>query len=186
MNNISLHNSTTSSLSTHPLMGTYDVLRTFVVVVVQSVSHVWLFMTPWAAGCQASLTSPSPRTCSKSCPLSQWCHPTIFSSSIPFSSCLESFPASGSFPISWLFAPSGQSIRASASGLSMTIQGWLPLGLIGLISLQSKEISRVFSNTTVQSINSLALSLLYGPILTSIHDYWKTHCFDYTDRGPQT
>ena len=95
---------------------------------------------------------PSPRPCSNSCPLSQWCHPKISSSVAPFSSCLQSFPASGSFLKSWLFTIGGQSIgaSASASGLLMNIQGWFPLGLTGLISLQFKGLSRVFSNTTVR------------------------------------
>ena len=96
--------------------------------------------------------SPSPRACSNSCLLSQGCHPTISSSVLPFSSCLQSFPASGSFPLSWLFPLGGQSIRVSASASvpSMNIQDWFPLGLSGLISLPSKGLSRVFSNTTVQ------------------------------------
>ena len=94
--------------------------------------------------------SPSLRACSNSCPLNQWCHPMISSSVIPFSSCLQSFPASGSFPMSWLFASGGRSIRASASVLPVKIQGWFPLGLTGLISLLSKGLSRVFSNTMVQ------------------------------------
>ena len=81
--------------------------------------------------------------------ISRWCHPTISSSVVPFSSCLQSFPASGSFPMSWLFTSGGQSIGASASVLPMNIQGWFPLGLTGLISLLSKGCSRVFSNTTV-------------------------------------
>ena len=96
--------------------------------------------------------SPSPRACSNSCPSHQWCHPTISSSVIPFSSCLQYFWASGSFPMSRLFTSGGQSIGASvsASVLPMNIQGWFPLGLTNLISLQSKGLSRVFSNTTVQ------------------------------------
>ena len=87
--------------------------------------------------------------CSNSSPLSQWHHPTISSSFIPFSFCLQSFPASGSFPMSQFFASGGQSIGASASAsvLPMDIQGWFPFGLAGLISLQSKGLSRVFSNT---------------------------------------
>ena len=91
-----------------------------------------------------------PRACSNSCPLSRWCHPTISSSIIPFSFCLQSFPASGSFPMSQLFASGSQTIGASASVLPMTIQGWFPLGWTGLISLLSKRLSRVFSNTTVR------------------------------------
>ena len=96
--------------------------------------------------------SPSPRTCSNSCALSQWCLPTISFSVFPFSSCLQSFPASGSFPMSRLFASGGQRIGASASAsvLPMNMQGWFSLGLTGLISLQSKGLSRVFSNNTVQ------------------------------------
>ena len=96
--------------------------------------------------------SPTPRACSNSCPLSRWCHSTISSSVIPFSSCLQSFPASGSFLMSQLCPSGGQSngVSASASVLPMNIQDWFPLGLTGLISLQSKGLSRVFSNTTVQ------------------------------------
>ena len=96
--------------------------------------------------------SPTPGTCSNSCPSSQWCHPTISSSVVPFSSCLQSFPASGSFPMSQFFASGGQStaVSASASVLPVNIQDWFPLGLIGLISLLSKGVWRVFSNTTVQ------------------------------------
>ena len=96
--------------------------------------------------------SPTPGVYSKSCPSSRWCHPAISSSVIPFSSCPQSFPASGSFPISQLFAWGGQStgVSASASVLSMNTQDWSPLGWTGWISLQSKGLSRVFSNTTVQ------------------------------------
>ena len=96
--------------------------------------------------------SPMPGVCSNSCPLSWWCHPTISSSVVPFSSSLQSFPASGSFQMSQLFTSDGQNIRVSAStsALPMNIQDWFPLGLTGLISLQSKGLSRVFSNSTVQ------------------------------------
>ena len=97
--------------------------------------------------------SPSPGVCSNSCPLSQWCHPTISSSVAPFSSCPQSFPASGSFPVSRLFASGGQSIGASASVLPRNIQGWFPLGLTGWISLQTKGLSRVFSSTW-QTVNN--------------------------------
>ena len=93
--------------------------------------------------------SLSPEACSSSCPLSWWCYPTILSSLVPFSSCLQSFSASGSFLMNWLFISGGQSIGDSASVLPMNIQDWFPLGLSGLISLQSKGLSRVFSNTTV-------------------------------------
>ena len=127
--------------------------------------------------------SPTPRGHPKPCPLSQWCLPTISSSVVRFS-CPQSFPVSGSFPMSQFFASGGQSIgiSASASVLPMSIQGWFPLGLTGLISLLSKELSRVFSNTTVQKYQFLpALSLLYGSTLTSVHDYWKNHSFDYME-----
>ena len=117
-----------------------------------SLSHVWLFVTHGLQ--QARLPCPStvPDGYSNSCPSSQWCHSIISSSVIPFSSWLQSFPASGSFPMSQFFASCGQSIGASASAsvLPMNIQGWFPLGLTGLISLLSKGLSRVFSNTTVQ------------------------------------
>ena len=95
--------------------------------------------------------SPTPGACSNSCPLSWWCHPTISSSIVPFSSCLQSFPASGSFPMSQFFSSGSQSIgvSASASVLPMNIQDWFPLGLTGLIFLQSKGLSSI-SNTTVQ------------------------------------
>ena len=88
--------------------------------------------------------------CTDSCPLSQWCHPTISSSVAFFSSCPQGFPASGSFPISWFFASGGQIIGASASVLPMNIQGWFTLGVTGLISWLSKGLSRVFSSITIQ------------------------------------
>ena len=127
--------------------------------------------------------SPTPGACSNSCPSSQWYHPTISSSVIPFSSCLQSLPASGSFLMSQLFASGDQNIgvSASASVLPMSIQHWFPLWWTGLISLKSMGLSIIFSNTTVQSINSSALSLLYGLTLTTIHDYWKNHSFDHMD-----
>ena len=96
--------------------------------------------------------SPTLGACSNSCPSSQWCHPTILSSVVPFSSCLQSFPASGSFPMSLFFTSGGQSIKVSASApvIPMNIQDWFPLGWTGWISLQSKGLSRIFSNTSVQ------------------------------------
>ena len=100
-----------------------------------------------------SCLSPSPGVCSDASPLSQWCHPTISSSVIPFSSCPQSFPASGSFPMSQSFASGGQNIGASAlaSVLPMNIQGWFPLQLTGLISLLSKALSSVFSSTRTKA-----------------------------------
>ena len=124
--------------------------------------------------------SPTPRAYSNSCPFSQWCHLTILSSVVLFSS-LQSVPAS--FLMSQLVTSGVQSIGASASAsvLPVNIQDWFPLGLTCLISLQSKGLSRVFSNTKFKSINCLALSLLHSPTLTSIHDYWKNHSFDYME-----
>ena len=103
--------------------------------------------------------SPCSAACSNSCPLSQWCFPTISSYVIPFSSCVQPFPTSGSFPMNWLFASGSQSIRASASVLPMNIQGWFPLGLTGLISLLSKGLSRVFSSTTIQKHQFFSVQL---------------------------
>ena len=126
----------------------------------------------WPHGLQhARLPCPllSSKVCSNSCPLDCWCHPTTSSSVVPFSSCLQSFPTSGSFLMSWLFTSGGQNIGASASAsvLPMNIQDWFPLGWTGWISLQSKGLSRAFSYTTVQSINSSVLSFLYSPALTT-------------------
>ena len=119
---------------------------------VQLLCRVRLFETPWTEAHQASLSITNSRSMLNSCPLSRWCHPTISSSDVPFSSCLQSFPASGSFPKSQFFASSGQSIGVSAlaSVLSMNIQDLFPLGWTGWISLQSKGLSRVFSKTIVQ------------------------------------
>ena len=124
--------------------------------------------------------SPTPRVHLNPYSLSRWRHPTISSSVVPFSSCPQSFPASGSFQMSQLFAWGGQSIGvlASTSVLPMNTQVWSPLGCTGWISLQSKRLSRVFPNTTVQSINSSVLRFLYSPTLTSIHNYWENHSFD--------
>ena len=135
-----------------------------VCLVVQSLSCVKLFPTPWIAHARFPCPSTSPKICSQTCPLSQWCHPIIWS-------------------MSWLFPLDSQStgVSASASALPMNIQSWFPLGLTGLISLLSTGLSRAFFNTTIWSISSLMLSLLYGPTFTAIRDYWKNHSFDYTD-----
>ena len=113
-------------------------------------SHVQLFAALWTAACRLPCPLLSPGVCSKSCPLSQWCHSTISSTVALFSSCPQFFPASGSFAMSQLFTSGGQSAgtSASASGLPINIQGWFPLGLTDLIS-QSKGLSRVFSSTTI-------------------------------------
>ena len=122
----------------------------------------------------------TPVPCSNSCPSSQWCHPTISYSVTPFSSCLQSFPASGSFQMSQFFTSGGQSIEASASTsvFPMNIQNWFPLGLTILVSLQSKGLSEPFPTPLFKGINSSVLSFLYGPPFTPIHDYWKNHSFD--------
>ena len=113
--------------------------------------------------------SPTPGVYSNPCPSSQWCHPAISSSVVPFSSCPQSLPASGSFSMSYFFMSGGQSIgvSASASVLPMNAQGWSPLGWTGWISLQSKELSRVFSNTTVQKDQLYYLPL--KPILPLLY-----------------
>ena len=136
--------------------------------------------TPWTAASQASLSftiSPEVVHC-------QWCCPTISSSAIPFSSCPQFFPAWGSFPMNRLFTSGGQSIGASASAsvLPKNIRSWFSLGLTGLIFLQSKGLSRVFSSTTVQKHHFFgAQPFLLSSSLTSVHDYWKNHSFDYKD-----
>ena len=118
-------------------------------------SHSFVSNSLWPHGPQNTrppCLSSIPGVYPNSCPLSWWCHPTISTSVIPFSSCLQSFPASGSFPMSQLFVSGGQSIGVSVSTsvLPMNTQDWSPLGWTGWISLQSKGLSRVFSNTTVQ------------------------------------
>ena len=133
----------------------------------------------WPHGPQhARLPCPSPTlgTCSNSCPLSWWCHPTISSSAIPFSSCLQSFSASGSFPVSQFFISDGQSIGvlASTSVLPMNVQDWFPLGWTGWISLQSKGFSRVLQHHS-SKVSILLHSAFFTVQLTSIHDYWKNH-----------
>ena len=123
--------------------------------------------------------SPTPRVHSNSRPSSWWCHPAISSSVVPFSSCPQPLPASGSFPMSQLFTWGGQSIGVSAlaSVLPMNIQEWFPLGLVG--SPCSPWDSQESSPTPqFKSINSLALSFLHSPTLTSIHDHWKNHSLD--------
>ena len=119
---------------------------------VQLLGRVRLFVTPWTAARQASLSITNSGVHPNPCPLSRWCHPAISSSIVPFSSCPQSFPASGSFQMSQLFASGGQSIGVSASTsvLPMNTQGWSPSEWTGWISLQSKGLTRVFSNTTVQ------------------------------------
>ena len=146
-------------------------------VVVQSLTHIQLSATPWTAAGQAPLSSIIFWTLLKSMSTSLVTlsnHPTL---------CRPFLLLPLSFPMSQLFTSSGQSIGASASAtiLPMSIQGLFPLGLMGLISLQSKGLSRIFSSTTIQKYRFLVLSLLYGPTLTSEYDYWKNHSFNCRD-----
>ena len=139
----------------------------------------------WPHGLQhTSLPCPSlsPEICSNSCALTQWCHPSFSSAVIPISSCPQSFPASGSFPMIQLFDQvASQSIRAWAlvSVLPMKIWSWFPLGLTGLISLLSKGLSSVFFNSTVQKHQFFSTQPSLWSTLTSVHDYWRNHSFDY-------
>ena len=139
----------------------------------------------WLQHARLPCPSPTPWVHPNLCPLCQWCHPTISSSVVPFSSCPQSLPASGSFQMSQLFASGGQSIGASASAsvLPMNIQDWFPVVLAGLISLQSKGLSRVFSNTTVQMhqffgaqlLKSLMRWMKLEPIIQSIVSQKEKH-----------
>ena len=134
---------------------------------------------PWTAACQFPCPSPTPGACSNSWPSSWWCHPIISSSVVLFSSCFQSFPASGSFPMSQFFISGGQSIgvSASASVLPMNIRDW-SLGWTGWVSLQLKGLSRVFSNTTVKKHQFFSTQLSLWSTLTSIYDHWKNDSFD--------
>ena len=150
-----------------------------VVSSVQSHSHAQLFVTNGLQNARFPCPSPTPKaysnSCVSGCDAIQSSHP--LSSPPPTS---QSFPASGSFQMSQFYTSGGQSIGASdsASVLPMNIQDWFPLGWTGWISLQSKGLSRVFSNTTVQKQQFSVLSFCYSPTLTSIHDYWKNCSFD--------
>ena len=142
-------------------------------IVVHLLSHVWLFATPWTAAHQASL---SPGVCSNSCPLSWWCHPTI-SSSVTLFSCLQSFQASRVFASELAHHIKWPTSEASTSAsVLMNFKGWFPLGFTGLI-LPSRDSQESSPAQQMESISSSAFSLLYGPTLTSVHDYWKIHDF---------
>ena len=123
--------------------------------------------------------SPTPWVYPNSCPLSRWCHPTISSSVVPFSSCPQCFPASESFPMSQLFTSGGQNIGVSASTsvLPTNTRDRPPLEWTGWISLQSRDSQESSPTSQLKSINSSALSILYSSTLTSIHDYWKLLLF---------
>ena len=145
---------------------------------VQSLHRVRLFVTPWTASRQASLSVTNPWSLLKLMSMSWWCHLTISSSVVPFSSCLQSFPASESFPMSQFFASCGQSIGASASVLPMNIQDQSPLGFTGLIPLQSKGLSSVFSSTILRRQFFGTQPFFYHPALTFVCDCWINHSFD--------
>ena len=135
--------------------------------------------------CSMWLLCPSlyPWVCSESCPLSQWYYLTISSSAALFSFCHQSFPASGSFPVIQLFSSCSQSIGVSAwtSVLLMNFQGWFPLDWLVWFPCSPRDSQESSLAPQFKSINSSAFSLLYGPALTSIPDYWKNHSFDYMD-----
>ena len=156
----------------------YTVICRVAFVVVQSLSRERLFVTTWMQ--QARLTCPSlsPRAYSNSCPLNQWCYHSIASFVAQFS-CPQYFPTSKSFPVNQFFTSGGQSIGASASPLVLpvNIQGQIPLGLTGFISVLSMGLSRVFSSTAVQK-HQFFSAQLYDPTLMSIHEYWESHSFD--------
>ena len=146
-------------------------------------SHSVVFESLQPHGLQYSrypCPSPTPGACSNSCPTSLWCYPTTSSSVISFSSCPQSFPASGSFPMSQVFPSGGQNIGvlASVSVPPVNIQGWFPLGWTGWISCSPRDSQESSPTPQFKSINSLALSFLYSPTLTSMHDYWKNHSLD--------
>ena len=145
---------------------------------VSSVTHSCLTLQPHGLQhTRLSCPSPTPRAYSNSCPACRWCHPTISSSVVPFSSCLQSFPASGSFPMSQFFTSDGQNIGVSASTsvLPMNIQDWSPLGWTSWISLQSKGLSRVFFNTTVQKHQFFSTQLSsQSSSHIHTHTFWPT------------
>ena len=134
-------------------------------------SHVWLLVTPWPPW-----RSPTPGVYSNSSPLTWWWHPTISSSVIPFSSCLQTFPASGSFSMSQFFTSGGQNtgVSASASVLPMNIQDLFPLAVTGWSLCSPRDSQKSYPTTHFKSINSSVYSFLYSPTLTSIRDYGKT------------
>ena len=154
----------------------------------QSLSRVGLFATPWKdAASQASLSFTVSWSLLKLMSVESMTPSNhISSSAVLFSSYLQSFPASGSLLMSQLFASGGQSIGTSASVLSMYIQGLFPLGLAGLISLLFKGLSRVFFSTTIQKHQLFGAQPSFVPTLTSIHDNWKNHSFDYMDLCQQS
>ena len=153
------------------------------VVVVQLLSPVWLFETPWAAACQAFLSFTVSWSFPKSCPLSWWCYLTISSSVAPFFSALTIFSSIRVSPNKSALHMKWSKQWSFSFGFHPTNKhsGLISLRLTALMSWLSRGPSKVFSSTTIQAINSSALSFLSGPTLTSVHDYWKNHSFDYLD-----
>ena len=145
--------------------------------VVQSLSHIQLFATPWTAAQQASLSFSISQSLLKFMFI-ELMMPSKHSSSVAPFSCPQSFTASGSFPISRLFPSCGQSVGASASVLPVNFQGWFPLGFTCWSPCCPRDCQESSPAPQFKSINSSALSLLYGPTVISIHDYWKNHSFD--------
>ena len=171
-------------INTHICVGMCERIYIFSLslsVVVQSLSCIQLFVTPWTAACQASLSSPTPGACSTSCPSSQWCHPIISSSVVPFSPAFILAQHQDLFE--WV-----SSLHQVAKMLEFQLQHqsfqWIfrtDFLYDWLVSLQSKGPQEFSPTPQSKSINSLALSFLYGRTLTSICENWKNHCFDYTD-----
>ena len=130
----------------------------------------------------------SPEVCSNPCPLSQWHYLTNSSSATPFFFCLQSFPASEFFPMSWLFTSGGQNtgVSAAASILPVNIQDWFPLGLMVWFPCSPGDSRESSPAPQFESISSSVLSLLCGPMLRCVSDYWKNHSFDYTDLCQQS
>ena len=152
----------------------------FSTFIVQLLSHVQLFVTPWAAAHQASPSFTISWSVFKLMSIESAMPSNHLFLCCDFSSCPRYFPASGSFPVSHLFASGGQSSGASASAsvLAMSIQGWFPLGLTGLISCSPRDSQESSPASQFESFSSSALSLLYVILLTSVHDYWKNHSFN--------
>ena len=167
-------------LTNHLRLISSSVIRHIDISSVQLLSSVRFFATPWTAAHQAFLSVNNCLNLLQTCPSSRWCHPTISSSVIPFSSRVQSFPASGSFPMSQFFTSGGQSIGASISASTFQwlfrtdfLQDWLVWSPCCPRDSQESSPTPQF-----KSINSLALSFLHSSTLTSIHDYWKNHNFD--------
>ena len=146
-------------------------------------SCVWLFAIPWTEHARLLCPSPSPKVCPSLCPLHWWCHPAISSSDALFSFCPQSFPASGTFPMSWLLAPDDQNTRvsASASAPPMSIQGLLPKDWLIWSPCCPRDSRESSPAPQFKGIDSSALCFLYGPALTTVCDRWEDHSLDCTD-----